>query len=186
MTTRKLCLTAMGTALFVVLSLCLQVPVFENYYLCLGYVVMMVFCYYFGPFSSVIVSTLGVILYCLLISGLRGMPGWVAGNVVLALFISFACKGTAGLKRRWIRSLILLGVIVIATAVAILGIKSLVEMILYAQPFFFRVAKNVYAFIADIVVMAVSIPVCEKLETIINKLFPDEITTIRKQSYGTP
>ena len=136
MTTRKICLTAMGTALFVVLSLCLQVPVFENYYLCLGYVVMMVFCYYFGPFSSVIVSTLGGI--------------------------------------------------VIATAVAILGIKSLVEMILYAQPFFFRVAKNVYAFIADIVVMAVSIPVCEKLETIINKLFPDEITTIRKQSYGTP
>ena len=37
MTTRKLCLTAMGTALFVVFTLCLQVPVFENYYLCLGY-----------------------------------------------------------------------------------------------------------------------------------------------------
>ena len=30
MTTKKLCLTAMGTALFVVLTLCLQVPVFEK------------------------------------------------------------------------------------------------------------------------------------------------------------
>lgn len=184
MTTRKLCLTAMGTALFVVLSLCLQVPVFENYYLCLGYVVMMVFCFYFGPFSSVIVSTLGVILYCLLISGLRGMPGWAAGNIVLALSVSLACKGTAGLKKCWLRFLILLGVIVIATAVAILGVKSLVEMILYAQPFFMRVAKNVYAFIADIVVMVISIPVCEKLGTIINKLFPDESTIMPKQ--GTP
>ena len=28
--TRKLCITAVGIALFVVLSLCLQVPVFEN------------------------------------------------------------------------------------------------------------------------------------------------------------
>lgn len=181
MTTRKLCLTAMGTALFVVLSLCLQVPVFENYYLCLGYVVMMVFCFYFGPFSSVIVSTLGVILYCLLISGLRGMPGWAAGNIVLALFISIACKATAGLGKRWLRFWILLGVIVIATAIAILGVKSLVETILYAQPFFLRVAKNVYAFIADIVVMVASIPVCENLKTIVIKLFPDEIAILPKR-----
>ena len=37
MTTRKICITAMGIALFVVLALCLQVPVFENYYLCFGF-----------------------------------------------------------------------------------------------------------------------------------------------------
>ena len=30
--TKRLCLNAMGVALFVVLTLCLQVPVFENYY----------------------------------------------------------------------------------------------------------------------------------------------------------
>ena len=35
--TKKISLLAVGIALFVVLSLCLQVPVFENYYLCLGY-----------------------------------------------------------------------------------------------------------------------------------------------------
>ena len=175
MTTRKLCLTAMGTALFVVLTLCLQVPVFENYYLCLGYVVMMVFCFYFGPFSSAVVGTLGVVLYCLLISGLRGMPGWAAGNVVIALAVSFACRYTAGLKNKLLRYLILTGVIVVATAVAILGVKSVVEMILYAQPFLLRAAKNLYAFVADIVVMVVSLPVCEKLEGTIRKLFPEEI-----------
>lgn len=175
MTVRKLCLTAMGTALFVVLSLCLQVPVFENYYLCLGYVVMMVFCFYFGPFSAVVVGSLGVVLYCLLISGLRGMPGWAAGNIVIALAVSLACKYTSGLKHSWLRHLILLSVIVIATAAAILGVKSLVEMMLYAQPFLLRAAKNVYAFVADIVVMAVSLPVCEKLKGIVSKLFPEEI-----------
>jgi uncharacterized membrane protein len=166
----------MGTALFVVLTLCLQVPVFENYYLCLGYVVMMVFCFYFGPFSSVIVGTLGVILYCLLTSGLRGMPGWAAGNIVIALAVSITCKYTAGLKKRWIRYLILMAVIIASTAIAILGVKSLVEMILYAQPFLLRAVKNVYAFVADIMVMTVSLPVCEKLEGVIRKLFPEEIT----------
>ena len=175
MTTRKLCLTAMGTALFVVLTLCLQVPVFENYYLCLGYVVMMVFCFYFGPFSSAVVGTLGVVLYCLLISGLRGMPGWAAGNIVIALAVSLACKYTVGLKNRWLRHLILTGVIVAATAAAILGVKSVVEMILYAQPFLLRTAKNMYAFVADIVVMIASLPICEKLESVVRKLFLEEI-----------
>lgn len=174
MTTRKLCQTAMGTALFVVLTLCLQVPVFENYYLCLGYVVMMVFCFYFGLVSSIIVGTMGVVLYCLLTSGLRGMPGWAIGNIVIAVSVSIACKCTTGLKQRWIRYLILMMVIVAATAVAILGVKSLVEMILYAQPFLLRAAKNVYAFVADIVVMAVSLPLCEKLDGVIRKLFPEE------------
>ena len=75
MTTKKLCITAMGIALFVVLSLCLQVPVFENYYLCLGYVSMMVFCFYFGPLSGMLVGSLGVVLYCLLIHGTRGDAG---------------------------------------------------------------------------------------------------------------
>lgn len=175
MTAKKICLTAVGTALFVVLSLCLQVPVFENYYLCLGYAVMMVFCYYFGPFSSVIVGGLGVVLYCLLISGLRGMPGWAAGNIVIALAVSLACKYTSELRNRLIRRLLLLGVIIFATAIGILGVKSVVEMLLYAQPFFLRAAKNIYAFVADIVVMAVSLPLCERLEHSIRKRFSGEI-----------
>ena len=37
---KNICLNGMGIALFVVLSMCLRVPVFENYYLCLGYFVM--------------------------------------------------------------------------------------------------------------------------------------------------
>lgn len=42
-TIRTITFTAIGIALFVVLSMCLRVPVFENYYLCLGYVVMTVY-----------------------------------------------------------------------------------------------------------------------------------------------
>lgn len=83
-----MCATAMGIALFVALSLCLQVPIFENYYLCLGYVVMAVYCYSFGTFSGAAVGSLGVILYCVITGGLRGMPGWCLGNLVIGILLS--------------------------------------------------------------------------------------------------
>ena len=66
--------------------------------------------------------------------------------------------------------------VTISTAVGILVIKSLVEMALYSQPFLLRAAKNIYAFIADVVVMTVSLPLCEKLRSSVIKIFPEEFT----------
>ena len=169
----------MGAALFVVLSLCLQVPVFENYYLCLGYIVMGVFCYYFGPVSGITVGTLGVCLYCLLISGLRGLPGWAVGYVVVGLLVGLACKLTINIKSKLIRQIILITTVVIATAIGILGLKSIVECLLYAQPFVLRVAKNMTAFIADIVVLGISFPIALSIEPVMNKTFNNLI--IRKK-----
>ena len=42
--TKQIALTGIGIALFVIFTLCLQVPIFENYYVCLGYIVMAVYC----------------------------------------------------------------------------------------------------------------------------------------------
>ncbi len=173
--TKKICITAMGTALFVVLSLCLQVPVFENYYLCLGYVVMTLFCYYFGPISGMTVGGLGVVLYCLLTSGLRGMPGWTVGNLVIGLFVGLTCKFTLRIKKQWIRHIIIGISVVVSAAVAMLGVKSLIEALLYAQPMLLRMAKNTYAFIADVVVMIISLPICVSIKSVLLKAFPKEI-----------
>ena len=178
--TKKICITAMGTALFVVLSLCLQVPVFENYYLCLGYVVMTLFCYYFGPISGMTVGGLGVVLYCLLTSGLRGMPGWAIGNLVIGLFVGLTCKFTLRIKKQWIRHIIIGISVVVSVAVAMLGVKSLVEAFLYAQPMLLRIAKNFYAFIADVVVMIISLPICISLKNIITRAFSHELMGIKK------
>lgn len=174
-TTRKICVTAMGIALFVVLTLCLQVPVFENYYLCLGYVVMTVFCCYFGPFSAMAVGGLGVVLYCLLTNGLRGMPGWAVGNLFIGLMVGLTCKYSCKLKNKRLSGLLVGVSIVVSTAAAMLGIKSLTESFLYAQPFVLRVAKNSYAFVADAAVMLLSLPVCHGLRGVITKTFPEEI-----------
>jgi len=170
MTTKKLCLTAMGTALFVVLALCIQVPVFENYYICLGYVAMMVWCYHFGTFSGTVVGTLGVVLYCLVTNGLRGMPGWVMGDLAIGLIVGGTCSLTRSMERRWLRHLIIGTAAVLSAAIGMLAVKSFTEMILYAQPMAVRMAKNLYAFIADAVTLAASLPVCVLLEKPMKKI----------------
>ena len=167
--TKRICITAMGIALFVVLSLCLQVPVFENYYLWLGYVVMTVFCYYYGPFSGAAVGSLGVVLYCLLTSGLRGMPGWALGNLVIGIGVGAVCKLTDKMRQRLLRHLLIGLSVVLCVGVAMLGVKSFVECILYTQPMLLRMAKNTYAFIADTVVMIASLPICVGLKEITNR-----------------
>ena len=169
-TTQKLCVTAMGIALFVVLALCLQVPVFENYYLCLGYIAMMVFCYHFGVVSGVAVGVLGVVLYCLLTNGIRGMPGWATGNLVIGLTVGLSCRFFKKMKSVVIRNVLIAIAVILSTAVGILGVKSVTEAILYAQPILVRVAKNIYAFVADVVVLLVSIPICTYLDSTIQKL----------------
>lgn len=170
--TKKIALTAVGIALFVVLSLCLQVPVFENYYLCLGYVAMAVYCCSFGTLSGTLVGFFGVILYCLVISGLRGMPGWALGNLVigpaLGLFFRFARP-----MKPWLRLLLGIPVIVAACALGILVVKSETECLLYLQPFLVRAGKNMSAFIADAAVLILSLPVCEAVDRPARRMFPE-------------
>lgn len=169
-TVKSITINAMGIALFVVLSMFLRVPVFENYYLCLGYIVMSVYCYSVGTISGTIVGTIGVILYCILINGLRGMPGWAAGNFVLGIIIGVAFKNIKKLKSSLLENIISSVIVIIGTAIAMLVIKSGIESLLYAQPFFIRVAKNIYAFISDAFMIIVSIPICKILDVRVKEI----------------
>ena len=171
-TTQRISLLAAGIALFVALSMCLQVPVFENYYLCLGYAVMAVYCYSFGTISGTVAGTLGVVLYCLVINGLRRMPGWALGNVVIGICLGMAFRMSKRMENRALATALCVAAIVAGTALGILGIKSVTESILYGQPFIVRVGKNIYAFIADVVVLIVSLPVCAMLDKTARKMFP--------------
>ena len=170
--TKRLALLAVGVALFVVLSLCLQVPVFENYYLCLGYVVMAVYCCSFGPLAGTVVGFFGVILYCVVISGMRGMPGWALGNLVIGIALGFAFRAAKKMKSPVLRAALLIAVIAASTALGILAVKSETESLLYAQPFPVRAVKNTSAFIADAVMLVLSLPVCAALDKTARKMFP--------------
>ncbi len=170
--TQRIALLAVGIALFVALSMCLQVPVFENYYLCLGYVVMAVYCFSFGTINGTITGTLGVVLYCLVINGLRGMPGWALGNIAIGICLGLAFRAAKITESPAVRTILSIAAIIAGTGIGILGIKSITESILYGQPFMVRAGKNVYAFTADVVVLIISLPVCAALDKTAGKIFP--------------
>ena len=127
---------AVGIALFVALSMCLRVPVFENYYLCLGYVVMTVYIWSFKWYEGAIVGALGVVLYCIIGQlGFNGMPGWALGNVAIGLIIGLPLKFIKRLKSRALQMFLTAVAAAIGTFVGILLIKSLVDSLVVGQPF---------------------------------------------------
>ncbi len=164
-----ICVTAVCTALFVVLTLCVQFPIFENYYLCLGYIVMAVALYSFGTVSGTFAGVIGVILYCILTGGMRGMPGWAIGNLLIGIILGLTFKLTKRLNKKWLQAVINFIAIAVSTALGILILKSLTECLLYAQPMIVRMGKNVFAFIADIVVLEISLPICMSVDKPIRK-----------------
>ena len=171
--TKDVCITAMGIALFVALSMCLRVPVFENYYLCLGYIAMAVYCYSFGTVKGTMVGVIGTVIYCFLINGLRGMPGWAIGNTAIGITLGiwFGVTKKQRLKTSLFWYVGASAVIIASVAFGILVLKSSVECILYAQPMAIRLANNTYAFISDVVVLIVSLPICQRVDSILRKNF---------------
>ena len=169
-TTKYICLTGVGIALFVALTYCIQFPVFENYYLCLGYVAMAVYCYSVGTVSGTIVGCAGTFLYCLLSNGMRGMPGWVLGNLIIGIVIGLTFKATKKLDKKWLAAILNFLAIAASTALGILIVKSLTEHLLYTQPMAVRMGKNVFAFVADIFVLELSLPVAMSVDKQIRKI----------------
>lgn len=174
MSTKKLCINAMGIALFVVFTLCLQVPVFENYYLCLGYIAMAFYTYCLGTASGTLVGTMGVLIYCCLTGGLRGMPGWMLGNIVIGILCGVAAGYSRSLTHRWGKQAVMTAAVLLSTAIGILVIKSITEVVLYALPFPLRVVSNFSAFVADAVVLVLGFGLCicgeAGIREILNKL----------------
>ena len=169
-TLKTICYNGLGIALYVALSLCIQVPVFENYYLCLGYIVMLVYCYSFGPVSGALIGGIGCLLHCIMINGMRGMPGWMLGNIFMGFALGLLFKLTKKITNKILCNAVNVASIIVITTVAILGIKSITECLLYAQPFAVRTANNIYAFVADVVVLIVALPMCPLLDTVLLKL----------------
>ena len=159
MSTRFITNTALGIALFVAASLMLQVPFFQNYYVCLGYVVMAVYTYYFGAGCGVLVGSIGTLLYCLIISHMNGVIGWMLGNMLIAFLLHLAFEFSENWKSTTVKAIFWAVIMIVATLLGIAGVKSATETLLFKVPLVTRMAKNIYAFIGDAMALLLSIPV---------------------------
>ena len=165
MKTKDIAFLAVGVALFVALSMCLRVPVFENYYLCLGYIVMTVYIWCFKWYEGAIIGFLGVILYCMIGGlGFNGMPGWSVGNIAIGLIMGISLKHIKKVKSKLLQVILTAIVAILAAFIGILLIKSLIDSFVVSQPFLIRFGKNMTSFIADAFVIVVSLPICSLVE----------------------
>ncbi len=166
--THMICVLAMGIALYVALSMAIRVPVFENYYICLGYIVMASYAYTFGPVESAIVGSIGCILYCLITSGMRGMPGWTLGNLVIGIGIGLLYKYWKNTKVMLSTVFLCCGII-LSVFLGIMMVKSYTEVVLYDQPMIVRMTKNSYAFIADFITLYIGTPIAVLIDKRLHK-----------------
>lgn len=171
--TRWITATAVGIALFTILSLVLRIPIFASghFYICLGYIVMGVYCYYFGVFSGTLIGVLGILFYCLITSSLGGMVGWMLGNAVIGVCVGFVGSKTRGMKNEFLHQTILIGVGILSTAIGMLPVKSVYESLLSGLPFSVRFLANLTGFITDAIVLSFSFPLAFSLRRVLPKWF---------------
>ncbi len=169
--TRDITFLAAGVALFVALSMCLRVPVFENYYLCLGYTVMTVYIWCFKWYEGAVIGFFGVILYCIIGGlGFNGMPGWAVGNIAIGLIVGLSLKYVQKMKNKVLQVAVTAVIAIAATFVGIELIKSIIDSFVVGQPFIVRFGKNFTSFVADAFVIVVSLPVCALVEKYARKM----------------
>ena len=60
-------------------------------------------------------------------------------------------------------------VVVFSVVTGIMLIKSLIEFVIYGEAIILRFTKNVYAAIADIVVLCAAYPVCTAVDPLLKK-----------------
>lgn len=165
MNVKDITFPAVGIALFVALSMCLRVPVFDNYYLCLGYIAMTVYIWCFKWYEGAIVGCFGVILYCIIGGlGFNGMPGWAVGNIAIGLIMGFLLKSVQKIQKKPLQILVMAIIAIVSTFIGIEIIKSLIDSFVVSQPFVIRFGKNMTSFIADAFVIVMSLPICVLVE----------------------
>lgn len=154
---RRICMTAIGIALYVAVSMIVKIPVIGHISLDLGYIVLAVFCYIYGGVTGAIIGSAGCTLVSLLASGWFPI-GWFLGNA----FIGWFCGTRLSYHRyanwknvAWCIASVFIGVFFI---------KTCVECLLYSIPLVVKMPKNAIAAAMDAIVMSVGIFIAPKIE----------------------
>lgn len=151
-----MCQTAMGIALYVVLSMTAKIPVIGHANLDLGYIVFAVYCYYYGALPGMVVGSVGCLLVSLLTSGWIP-PGWIAGNLLIGAIVGmFGESSGASTSHR-------IFVVVMAVFLGIFCVKTGIECTLYSIPLAVKMPKSTVVFAMDAVVMSIGTWIAPKI-----------------------
>lgn len=143
---KKITLTAVGIALYVVVSMLLKIPMIGHISLDLGYIVLAFWCMMFGPVSAALVGCGGAFLVSLIASGWIAF-GWPLGNLLIGAVCAILYKPDKPVRNVLIT--------VLMVFIGVLGIKTAVECPLYGIPILVKIPKNFVAAVADSITMGI-------------------------------
>lgn len=148
--TRYITITAMGIALYVVLSMTAKIPLIGHISLDIGYIVLAIYCYHMGVGSGAIVGGAGCVIISMLTTG--WFPtGWMIGNIVIAI-ICGAFYNRNGSTRSMLINIV---ISILSVTIGILVLKTAIECALYGIPIAIKIPKNAVAFATDAIVMSI-------------------------------
>lgn len=156
MTTKKIAILGVLTALYVVLSAFLKFVVFGNIMVDLGYIAFAVALCLFGPWGTV-VGVIGCALESILFSAYGFSISWVAANLVIGLICGFVFRFAERNTERYL-------IVLMAVAAGMLLIKTAIECTLYGIPVEVKFPKNAVAFAVDAVAMMFGLAVYQSIE----------------------
>lgn len=153
--TRNICVAGLGIALYVALSFTAKIPLVSHISLDLGYIVLAVYAYYFGPVIAAIVGGCGCVLVSLLASGWFPF-GWLLGNIAIGIICG------KEYSRGDLLSRLIVTILAVLFGVAI--VKTAVECLLFSIPLVVKLPKNAIAAAVDAIVMVIGLLLAPKIK----------------------
>ena len=149
--TKQIAMISIFSALYFVLSAVLKIPIGGHMTLDLGYIALMVASVCLGAVPAMLVGIIGAFLESALMS-MRGVsPGWILMNAIIGYFCGLVLmKASEGERKPF---LIKAFIVVPASALVGMTVKTLVDCVLYNLPLAAKIPVAFIGWIADTAVM---------------------------------
>lgn len=162
LTTKKITIIALLTALYCILSAMMKIPFIGAISLDLGYIALTLACSMFGPWGA-FVGAVGCGVESILFSPYGFSISWFVANLIIGLGCGFVFSKT---KITWKRIV----AIIIFVGIGMLGAKTGIECFLYHIPFEIKIIKNFVAFGIDSATMIVGLGIAYKVKQGLKKV----------------
>lgn len=166
MNIKKVSLIGILSALYVVCSLTLKIPMGVGAIaLDMGYLVLTFAAFAVGGYAA-IVGGIGALVESALFSPYGISWGWVVMNIIIGLICGLIFKS---IKLNKARSYVGAGIVIVGAVLAGITAKTVIECTLYSIPYLVKLPKSAVAFAIDTIVMLIGLPITSKALKAIKK-----------------
>lgn len=165
-TVKQIAFYAMGIALFVVVGCMLPIHIPNTTaHIDLGYMVMAVFAYLFGPVAGALVGGMGRFMEDMILFGSIGSPGWLISSICMGFFIGLTFSRTKRMSNKKIASAIQIICILIINAIFLIGVSPFISSLWHSVPYITKLPSGISAFLTNcIAIIVLGIPLGKALE----------------------